>query len=723
MITRSLFVVCLLFASAGAAQQVELPRESRADDAALAAAMPAFAERILAASSAHDPDTLFRLQLVAGRYGDALTSLRATPPAHTNVRWEIYANAKSIEARDAKSFADAFRQSFRERMRALSDDHAYRVHWTFGTSLVALENDLRATLARHESASSLSLADAVDLTRKYLGVQAYRSFTPLLDELIAEDDRRRYVVERETAVRLRGGAVVCADIVRPRTERRLPALLNFTIYADPQMNYDEAKRSASRGYAGVVGTVRGKRCSPGTAVPYEHDSEDAAALIDWIAARPWSDSRAGMYGGSYEGGTAWGAAKRMPKALKAIMTGAPVAPGIDVPMEGNIFWNFVYPFPFYTTNNKTLDNATYNQTERWQRLDRELYESGRAYRELETIDGTPNPVFRTWISHPSYNAYWRSMIPAGKEFARIDIPVLTTAGYYFGGPGAAVHYFREHFKYRPNAEHYLVIGPYDHVRGHSGTINLLGRKTFTSIAGYELEPNAHIDMGELRYQWFDYVLRKGPKPALLADKVNYFVVGANRWQHAPSLAAMARRTMKLPVQGELTVNLADRSDVDRVVLGGGVVDKTIDRANGLEFISEPLAAPAEMSGLFSGHFELITNKKDFDFNIALYELTPGGEYRLLAPYWSRASYAGHPGERRLLTPGKRERLDFQSVRLMSQQLQTGSRIVAVISVIKEMGRQINYGTGKDVSAESIADAGAPLHIQWLPGSFLELPLH
>jgi uncharacterized protein len=713
---------CLVFASAAAAQQIELPRESRANEAALATAMPAFAERILAASSTQDPDMLFRLQLVAGRYDDALTSLSAIPPSLANVRWEIYANAKSIEARDAKSFSDAFRQSFRERMRRLSDDQAHRVLWTLGTSLAVLENDLRSTLSRHESASSLSLPDAIDVTKKYLGVQAYRSFAPLIGDLTAEDDRRRYVVEAEKAVKLRSGAVVCADIIRPRVERRLPALLNFTIYADPQNNYNEARRSASMGYAGVVGTVRGKRCSPGTAVPYEHDSEDAAALIEWIAAQSWSDGRVGMYGGSYEGGTAWAAAKRMPKALKAIMTGAPVAPGIDVPMEGNIFWNFLYPYPFYTTNNKTLDDATYNDSARWQRLDRNWYVSGRAYRDLEEIDGAPNPEFRKWIAHPSYDTYWRAMIPFQKEFARIDIPVLTTAGYYYGGPGAAVYYFREHLKYRPNAEHYLLIGPYDHVRGHSGTINLVGRKTTTTLAGYDLEPAAQLDMGELRYRWFDYVFRKAAKPALLANKVNYFVVGANRWKHAPSFAAMADRKMKLPVRGELTVNLADRSDADRVIPGGGVVDKDIDLANGLKFVSDPASAPAEMSGLFSGHLEFITNKKDLDFNIALYELTSAGTYNLLAPYWSRASYTGYAVERRLLTPGKRERLDFESIRLMSQQLQTGSRIVAVISVIKESGRQINYGSGKDVSAESVADAGEPLHIQLLPGSFLELPL-
>ena len=78
-----------------------------------------------------------------------------------------------------------------------------------------------------------------------------------------------------------------------------------------------------------------------------------------------------MYGGSYEGFTAWATTKRMPKGLKAIMTGAPVAPGIDVPMENNVFWNFVYPWTFYTTNDKALDNATYNDNARWARLNRE----------------------------------------------------------------------------------------------------------------------------------------------------------------------------------------------------------------------------------------------------------------------------------------------------------------------------------------------------------------
>jgi uncharacterized protein len=36
--------------------------------------------------------------------------------------------------------------------------------------------------------------------------------------------------------------------------------------------------------------------------------------------------------------------------------------------------------------------------------------------------------------------------------------------------------------------------------------------------------------------------------------------------------------------------------------------------------------------------------------------------------------------------------------------------------------QINYGTGKDVSDETISDAGEPLRIQWFGGSFIEIPI-
>ncbi len=170
-----------------------------------------------------------------------------------------------------------------------------------------------------------------------------------------------------------------------------------------------------------------------------------------------------------------------------------------------------------------------------------------------------------------------------------------------------------------------------------------------------------------------------------------------------------------------TVNLADRSDIDRRPVGG-LMSTVIDTSNAITLMSEPLGEPVEVSGLLSGRLEVIANKRDFDFSITPYELTPGGQYFQLAPFTSRASYVVSLQERHLLTPGKVERLDFEgTMRMISRRLGAGSRLVIVLSIVKNPGQQINYGTGGDVSDESIDDAGDPLSIRWLRNSYIELP--
>ena len=60
--------------------------------------------------------------------------------------------------------------------------------------------------------------------------------------------------------------------------------------------------------------------------------------------------------------------------------------------------------------------------------------------------------------------------------------------------------------------------------------------------------------------------------------------------------------------------------------------------------------------------------------------------------------------------------------MTSRQLKPDSRIVVLLNIIKQPDLQINYGTGKDVSDETIADAGEPLHINWFGDSFIDLPV-
>lgn len=740
-------------------QTFDFPHLAASDASLLEKTMPVLAAQVSASYKDEDRlkylDNGFRLQIVAGKCEDALASMAAlrqllaeqavipSRAAWVTVQYEVYAQAKMAQAKENLSFKEAYSRAFRKRFAQLEDWPAAQVIRGYAlTDPADMQRVLQNDLSQRKDADAITLADALKLVRDYLANEAYQSFVPLNSALVAEDDARRYISDTNLLVKTPGGESVCAFVMRPRAAaRRWPALLNFSIYVgSSEAIKSETRLSAANGYAGVAGFTRGKACSPDSPVAYLYDGADAAALIDWISAQSWSDGRVGMYGGSYEGFTQWGVAKHMPKALKAMMPTAAAAPGLDVPMENNVFWNFVYPWPFYTLNKKTDDDATYNDAERWRKLTHDWYASGRAYREMDQIDGTPNPTFDQWIAHPEYDAYWQSMIPYQEEFARVTIPVLLTAGYYYGGPGAAVYYFSQLEKYAPGGEHYLLIGPYHHFGAQYGVIGIQGN-IYDSLAGTQLDRVAEIDITELRYQWFNYVFRGAPKPTLLQNKVNYEVTGANEWKHAASFAAMARgwqrfylsraasgdghRLSPNPSDGiaaEVKINFADRGDVDRIPDGGGVIDDVIETHNGVKFVSDPLSHAIEISGLFSGRLDFVANKKDFDFEIDLYELTPQGKYVQLSEYWTRASYMHDRTHRKLLVPGKRQQVDFSSIRLMSRQLQADSRLVAVLSFIKEPGRQINYGTGKDVSDETIRDADVPLEIQWFGDSELTIPM-
>jgi putative CocE/NonD family hydrolase len=320
------------------------------------------------------------------------------------------------------------------------------------------------------------------------------------------------------------------------------------------------------------------------------------------------------------------------------------------------------------------------------------------------------------------------MTPYREEFARIEIPVLQTTGYYDGGQVGTLHYFNEHRKHNPRANHTLLIGPYGHLGAQHQAQNF--------IEGYAIDPVARMDMHTLRYAWFDHVLKGAPRPEILKDIVNYQVMGANTWRHAPSLEAMSSGTMKLHLVGatladkppsgessiEMTIDLADRSDADWVH-PTWIVSNTLDKHNALTFVSEPMTKDVEVSGRISGTLDFVSNKADMDFTVSLYELTPSGEYmRLSIPYYQRASYLRDPSRRQLLEPGQRQQLSFVKPGPVSRLVKAGSCLVLLLGINKNREAQVNYGTGKDVSDESIADASAPLRIQWFSTSLVNFPI-
>ena len=692
----------------------------------------------------HYLDNLFRLQVTGGEYKAAGASLFAllgfndasSPwPATNYSQFDIFVNAKILES-TGTPFDQAFDKSFHQVVDPASDEKSALIIRRFAISVAAFQSDLRSALAQQQGKDEISGADALALVRAYQLANMYQSFAARSGSLIAADDRRRYIIEKDLLIKTPDGAHICTLVVRPRvSDRRLPTLMQFTVYADRIPNLSDARRSASNGYVGVTALTRGEGCSPDEPEPYMHDGPDGAAVIAWISRQPWSDGRVGMFGGSYNSFAQWSVAKQRPPALKALMPSVPNAPGIDTPMEANVFQSFSYYWPFYTTSAKWLDASTPGDPAHWIGLQKKWYVSGKSYRSMDRIDGRQNPIWDRWLDHPSYDAFWQQFIPYGGDFARINIPVLTTDGYLSGQSVGGLYYFSQYHKYNPSAQSYLVIGPYDHIRGQRGTVSSTG-PDIDDIAGMSIDSAAHIDIEELRYQWFDYIFKGAKKPAILQDKVNYEVMGANQWRHAPTIDAMHDESFTYDLGAEKdgefqrltsakaptgayvsqTVDLADRSDVDLIPPASG-----LDTHLGVAYRSAPISKPVDLAGPFSGRLDFEINKKDMDFNISLYELTAKGEYVGVTYYQARASYVRSRSHRELLVPGKRMLLDFTSSRLACWRFHAGSRLIVLVSIVREPDIQINYGTGKDVSDETIADAKAPLRIKWFDDSFVTIP--
>lgn len=743
----------------GVARAQELALASNGDVDAVLANLPGLAGQAIAAQSEADSaedraaslSVLFRLQSVAGKHAaaaaslDALIALREAeePGAAAPLRvFLVYERARIASDAEGVAIETGVKRAFAEVFAPLDDLDANRSLSWLGGDVGRFRDDLRTAAGNVVGKPGIPLADAIDLVRKAHFLSTYETIAPVADTLVAAEDARRYRIDDGLLIGTPDGAGISAIGVRPRNATgKLPTLLVFTIYADDAQALDEARAMAAHGYAGMVAYTRGKGRSPQSPVPYEHDGDDARAVIDWIVRQPWSDGRVGMYGGSYNGFTQWAAAKKLPEALKTIVPYAANNPGNGLPMENNVFVFANYAWPFYVTNDKFLDDRTYFDHARWRALNETWYASGRPYREIDQVDGTPNPWFQRWLRHPAYDAYWQAMTPYRHEFAGIDIPVLTITGYFDDGQQSALDYLRRHLAYRPGAEHYLLIGPYDH-----GGVQ--AQRKPPVLRGYALDPVAQFDTRELTFQWMDHVFRGAGMPDLLQDKVNYQVMGANAWKHAPSIDAMAGERMVLYLgahrsdigadgeafhvlsaspdmpSGALAqrVDFADRASSLGDHYPSPILGKQLDADSGLLFASAPFEQPVEVSGMFSGVLQVTVDKRDFDYSVTLYERKPSGELFHLSYFLGRASHADGMETRKLLQPGQRTTIRLDRSRMTSRRLEAGSRLLVAVTVNKNAYAQVNHGTGKDVSDEDLSDAGQPLHIQWHTDSHIIVPI-
>jgi putative CocE/NonD family hydrolase len=678
---------------------------------------------------------------IRAEYQHLISEIDKQTNALNNYHYTLHSQAMlDLQTSDKKNLTLLLTTKLSQLFSTMSDEKLFQVSSALGWSVLNAENYVANIFRNYKSLEELTTAQAINLIVNTQLYHVIAKVIPVSQKAIKKENNKRYKIEPEVLITTDEGIELTATIVRRKNDKtKRAAAFQFTIYADEKSHIRTAIHAAAHGYIGVVANSRGKRLSTNTIVPWEHEGKDATAVIDWITKQEWSDGQVAMYGGSYNGFTQWAAAKYMHPALKTIVPYAAASPITGLPYENNIVLTANYEWSFLVTNNNTMDNSVYADWQKAEKRNKALFESGGAVRELDKIDGKENPWFQRLLDHPSYDEFYQKMLPYQKDYARINIPVLSITGYFDGGQISAVDFLTRHHKYNKNANHSLLIGPYNH-----GTAQGIPRSHHSN---YKLDEVAlEKDTEEITFEWFDHVLFQKAKPKLVQNKVNYQLMGSNTWQHHNSFELLNNQSTSFYLSkqkgdhkdSESYFLLSENQDknissfnqtidmADRITQHNenhwNIIEDKLNEPNGIIFVTKPMITPQQFAGAITGQFSIAVNKKDVDIGYNFYEMKADGSVFHLNRYISRASFAHDMSQRKLLVPNQKTIVPITNNRMTAKLIEKGSRLVIVLNVNKNVDAQVNLGSGKDVNSETIADAGEPLIIKWFNDSEIKLPL-
>lgn len=545
----------------------------------------------------------------------------------------------------------------------------------------------------------------------------------------AEADRSSDAVAFEWGVKipLRDGVKLNATLYRPREQKEaLPCVFTLTPYI-AQSYHERGMYFAANGYVFLTVDVRGRGNSEGEFTPLLQEAKDGHDVVEWLGQQSYCNGKVTMWGGSYAGYDQWASAKEFPSHLATIVPVASPKPGVDYPMQHNMFYS--YDLQWLTlVSGKASQEGIFGDSAFWAAQFKRWYQAHAPFNELDRYVGNPSSIFQTWISHPQQDAYWDSYSPTPEQYAKLSLPILSICGQYDGDQPGALAYYSEHMQHGSadaRAKHYLIIGPWD----HAGT-----RTPKADVGGLKFGQAALLDMNALHKAWYDWTMKSGAKPEFLKDKVAYYVTGEEAWRYAPTLDgvtarretwhldSVASRANDVFAAGDLRRDGAGRGKPDRYVydpldtssaaweqdeVPNGLIDQRgILMASGkaLFYHSAPLAEDTDLAGFFKLSAWISLDQPDTDIGVSVYEIKPDGSSVFLTSDALRARYRHSLREATLVKPGAVERYDFDRFTFVARRIGKGSRLRLAIGPLNSMYAEKNYNAGGVVAAESGKDA-------------------
>jgi putative CocE/NonD family hydrolase len=532
-------------------------------------------------------------------------------------------------------------------------------------------------------------------------------------------------------VALRDGVKLNATLYLPRLLQAPAACLLSVIPYVSDLYHDEGVYFAARGFPFLVVDARGRGNSEGAFSPGIQEARDGYDLVEWLSTQSYCSGQVAMFGGSYSGYAQWATAKELPPHLVAIAPIAATFYGLHAPMRNNVFYPERLRWLLLTSGH-VQRTKLYADGAFWSAVGRRWHESGRSFREFDSMASKSSACFQEWLDHPQPDSFWDSYNPTPDQYAHIDIPVLTVTGSYdVDQPGALEHY-RQHVASHSarGSSHFLVIGPWNH---------LAAQRPRAQFGGLTCGAASVLDLRLLHAQWYEWVLKRGPRPQFLHKNVAYYVTGSERWRYADSLDEVTARHEPHFLESAGNANDVFRSGWLQNTAGSGPPDSyrydpaathglEVDaeasaddqslfdqslvlalRGRQLVYHSQPFEEEREISGFFRLSAWLSIDCPDTDLYVSVYVVDPNGAALILATDLMRVRYRRGLRHPRLIETPEPLLYEFGSFTFVSRLIERGHRLRLVIAPVGRIDMvfvQKNYNGGGVVADESAADARA-----------------
>ena len=531
-------------------------------------------------------------------------------------------------------------------------------------------------------------------------------------------------VERDIPTKMRDGTVLRSDVYRPVDRGKFPVLLKRTPYSkldgDGVFTPEFAWKAAAKGYVVIIQDCRGRFRSEGEWYPLKYESQDGYDTVEWAATLPYGNGRIGIFGDSYFAVTATLAALAHPPHLAGVFVVFPAADYNDgFGYQGGVFLQELMEGWTSGVALNTLERRMQKNIPltRWETE----FPLGEYPALAPPQDLGPGlaPYFFDWISHPSYDDYWKQW-STDLHADAVNIPIYQVAGWYdlFQG-GTLKHYlaYRTRGGEVARRKQWLMIGPWNHgpLTGKPGDL--------------DFGPASRGNMETLSVRWFDYILKNiddgigGEKP------VKVFVMGANVWRDEnewPLAGARASRfylhsqgkaaslsgdgmLSTVPPEGELADHFV-YDPADPVPTAGSASGARDQRAvearpDVMVYTTPPFREALEVTGPISAEIYASSSAVDTDFTAKLVDVWPNGYAQNLTDGIIRARYRDsfekpefmNPGQiyrfsidlwatSNLFLPGHRLRLEISSSNFprFNRNLNTGDDMFHTTRMLKAM---------------------------------------